>query len=356
MTPPAVDMASVRRVLIIKLSAMGDILHALPVSSALGEAYPHLEISWAVEEMFVPLLAGNPYVRHVIPLPKLRGSRLRSAAFRRDYFHRLRDIRSQRFDLSLDLQGLTKSALIASASGARIKLGYHWLREAARFVERPVPRRPESIHIVEQYLDVARFLGAEPKRVTFPLAIPPEEEAAVEAMLCEGGVAPGTPFVSVNPAAGHPLKQWGVENYAALMDAIHDRLGLPAALVTADRPVAAAVAAAAKRPFLDLSGRTNLKQLAEALRRSAAHICGDTGSAHLAAALERPVIALIGPTDPDRACPYGQRANVFTYREQCAARCNWHHCAYPKPRCLAAIQVEAVTARIAQLLDRSTQD
>src|SRR5947209_434416 len=119
MSLPRVDMASVRRILIIKLSAMGDILHALPVSAALGEAFPQIELTWAVEETFAPLLTGNPYLSHILPLPKLKFSRMRSSAYRWDYLRRLRDVRSRRFDLILDLQGLTKSAIVAVASGAR---------------------------------------------------------------------------------------------------------------------------------------------------------------------------------------------------------------------------------------------
>jgi heptosyltransferase-1 len=340
----------VRRVLIIKLSALGDILHALPVSAALGDAFPQWEISWAVEEPFAPLLTGNPYLTDVIGLPKVRSDRLRAAAFRRDYFARLGAIRNRRFDLTLDLQGLTKSAVIALATGAPCRLGYHWLREAARYVETPVPRRAESVHIVDQYLDVARFLGVEPDPVRFPFCIPEEEDRAVTAMLCREGLEPGTPFVAVNPASALAIKQWGTAHYAALLDAVQDGLALPSVLVTADQKVAAEVQAAARRPFVNLAGRTNLKQLAAALRRCAVHVCGDTGSGHLAAALGRPVVALIGPTDPDRACPYGQRANVISRREMCGAGCNWHHCEYAGPRCMAAISVADVMQKLASLL------
>jgi heptosyltransferase-1 len=343
-------MASVRRLLIIKLSAMGDVLHALPVSAALGQAFPQIELAWAVEEPFAPLLEGNPYLTEVFALPKLRPGKLRSPAYRRDYFGRLGAIRRRGFDLALDLQGLTKSALIAAASGAPTRLGYHWLREAARYIERPLPKRPESVHIVEQYLDTARFLGAQVEKAHFPLFIPESDAQAADALLCAEGIAPGAPFLSVNPAAGHPLKQWGIANYAALMDQAQARFGLPVALVTADRAVAEAVKAAARQPFADLSGRTSLKQLAAVLRRNAVHVCGDTGSGHLAAALERPVIALFGPTDPDRACPYGQRANALSFRAVCSPQCNWHHCVYSQPRCLAQITVETVLDRLAEAL------
>jgi heptosyltransferase-1 len=350
MTLPTIDMASIQRVLIIKMSALGDIIHALPVSAALGEAYPHLELTWAVEEMFVPLVSGNPYLAGVLALPKVRSRQLRSVAFHYDYLRRLRAVRNLRFDLALDLQGLTKSAVIAAASGAPIRLGYHFQREAASWLVRPVPRRPESEHVVEQYLDVARFLGAEPKTVRFPFYISEEDRAAVDAMLCAEGIGPGAPFIAVNPASALAIKQWGAQNYAALLDAAQERLGLPAVLVTADMTVAAKVRAAARHPYVDMAGRTSLKQLAAVLERCAVHVCGDTGSGHLAAALGRPVVSLIGPTDPNRACPYGQRAHVLSDRKPCATGCNSHHCEFAPPRCMAAIPVADVVSQIERLV------
>ena len=346
MALPAIDMGSVRRVLIIKMSALGDIVHALPVSAALGKAYPHLELTWAVEETLAPLLTGNPYLAHILTLPKVRSRHLRSAAFHRDYLRHLHGVRRKRFEVTLDLQGLTKSAVVAAASGARVRLGYHWLREAAAFLERPVPRRPESVHIVDQYLDVARFLGAEPDSVHFPFHIPEEDDDAVAAMLCAEGVDARAPFVAINPASAQVIKQWSAQNYGALADAVRRDLGLPVVLVTADRAVAAKVVAAAHTAPVNLAGRTTLKQLAAVLRRCAAHICGDTGSGHLAAAFGRPVISLIGPTDPDRVCPYGQRENVIINRELCDAGCDAHACRFGMPRCLAAIPVAEVIARI----------
>ncbi len=353
MIPPGVDMSAVRRVLIIKMSALGDVIHALPVSAALKEAFPHIEITWAVEEAFAPLVSGNPYLAHVLTIPKMRGRSLRSLRFHREYLRRLRDIRTRRFDLTLDLQGLTKSAVVAAASGAHRRLGYHWLREAAGWVERPVPRRPESVHVVDQYLDVARFLGAEPKRVWFPFHVPDEDEQAVDKMLCSVGISPGSRFVSINPASAVAIKQWGAEKYARLMDGLSENLDIPTVLVTADKAVAAEVSQLVRRPFGNLSGRTNLKQLASVLRRSAVHVCGDTGSGHLAAALERPVVALIGPTDPDRACPYGQRANVVQHHEACGAACTGRRCEYDQPNCQAAITVSETFERVRRILSVS---
>ena len=331
----------------MKLSATGDVIHALPVAAALKETYPHLAIDWAVEEPFVPLLAGNPCLENVIPLPKLRGSRLRSASFRRDYRKRLQALRENQYDISLDLQGLTKSAVVAVASGAKVRLGYHWLREAAQFLEKPVPRRPESVHIVEQYLDVARFLGASPAVVRFPFHIPDEEALLMNEMLAEAGIGPDARFVTLNPASAKSEKEWSAAHFAELADEIAARLGLPVALVTADNAAAQRVMNAAKSPVINLAGRTNLKQLAEVLRRSAVHVCGDTGSGHIAAALGAPVVSLFGPTDPARSCPYGQESLTVQHREVCAPNCCGHKCALPRPRCMDSITVAEVFDRVA---------
>ena len=236
---PGFDMGQIHRVLIIKLSAMGDILHALPVSAALGKSFPHLDISWACEELFQPLLSDNPFLSEIFTLPKLKVKSLKSASFRSDYSRRLREIRSRKFDLVIDLQGLTKSALIAYASGAKYKIGYHWIREVAPLIEMAVPKRPESIHIVDQYLDVARFLGADVSNVEFPFAISDAESEYASRILKSGGIDPEQAFVVINPAAGHPLKEWGADNYAALIDRLWTDFQLPCALVTADTGAAA---------------------------------------------------------------------------------------------------------------------
>lgn len=348
---PGLEMHQIQRVLITKLSAMGDILHALPVSAALGKAFPHLEISWACEEMFEPLLSGNPFLSNIITLPKLKIKSLKSSNYRSEYLRYLKDIRSRKFDLAIDLQGLTKSALISLASGAKYKIGYHWLREAAPFIEKAIPKRLESVHIVDQYLDVARFLGADVSHVEFPFTISEEDSEVAGKLLEAGGIDPEKAFVVINPAAGHPLKEWGAENYAELIDRLWTEYQLPTALVTADLQAAAAVERRTHVPFVNLAGKTSLKQLGAVLMKSVVQICGDTGSAHMSAALNRPVITLIGPTDPDRACPYNQRANVISGRSRCGKKCDWHHCEYAIPKCLSEIEVGDAVRKVNGILN-----
>src|SRR5579872_2141132 len=226
LVPP--DMNAVRRVLIVKLSAIGDMVHALPVSAALGDAFPHLELTWIVEPMSAPMVTGNPYLKEVIVLPaEWRINRFSARSVR--HFRLLReDLRARQFDMALDLQGLSKSALIAWASGARYRYGYDWIREIAPLVEHRIPRRPESLHVVEQLLDVARFLGAPVSQVRFPLHIPADDEARAVELLREVGIDADRPYLALNPTSGGGgYKDWGVDRFAALLNALEGEDALP---------------------------------------------------------------------------------------------------------------------------------
>jgi ADP-heptose:LPS heptosyltransferase len=265
--------------------------------------------------------------------------------------------------MTLDLQGLSKSALAARASGARWRFGYDWLREIAPLLETRVPRRPESVHIVDQFLDVARFLGAPVQEVKFPLHIPEEEEARALLLLSEAGIPPDQPFIAVNPTmGGGGHKGWGAGRFAAVLNRLAQEPGLPVVLVggKADREVAEAIQRGTTPSPASLVGQTSLKQLAAILRRAALHLCGDTGSAHIAAALGTRVVSLFGRSNPARLAPYGQADFALHHRERCALACRRFHetapvnskqkCLAPPPICLSAITEEEVAAAVRRAL------
>ncbi len=337
------DLRDVHRLLIIRLSSIGDVIHALPLAAALGEAYPHLEITWLVEEMSAEIVTGNPYLKEVLVIPRSRWKRgrWRSPQVWREYAAFLAGLRRRRFDVTLDLQGYAKSALLALATGAPYRLGWWRLRDGAGLVSKSLPRRPESVHRVDWFLDVARALHAEPEKVRFPLHVPEAARRRVADLLCAGGIGPGTPYAVLNPAVGDQTRRWGAARYAQLAAGLAATYRLPSILIGSgkDRAICAEVRTLALAatpvwsesglaPPLDLAGQTDLKELAAVLEACAVHVCGDTGSAHIAAALERPVIALYGPTDPAHAGPWGQQENVLAHRELCQADCWVRRCAY----------------------------
>src|SRR5258708_18276385 len=245
--PP--DMSKVRRVLIVKLSSIGDVVHALPVSAALGKAFPHVELSWVVEEMAAPIVRGNPYLHEVIEVPAVLRANRTSPYSLKEFQALRRNLASRKFDITLDLQGLSKSAIVAWASGAPYRYGYDWLREVAPVFERRVPRRPESVHVVDQFLDVARFLGADVDDVEFPLHIPEEETEFVTDLLDGQGIDYTQPFIVINPSSGGGgHKGWGAERFSALLTAM-DLAELPPIVLVGgkgDLEVGQAICSAAK--------------------------------------------------------------------------------------------------------------
>jgi heptosyltransferase-1 len=352
-------MRSVKRLLIVKLSSIGDVVHALPVSAALGEAFPHLEISWVVEQMSAPMVQGNPYLKEVIVLPpEWRKNRLSPSGM--SAFSRMRrELGARGFDVAIDLQGLSKSAIVAWASGARYRFGYDWLRELAPWLETRVPRRPDSVHVVDQFLDVARFLGAPVGEVKFPLHVPEESAESVRRMLTDVGIDASGPYIVVNPSSGGGgNKGWGAQRFAALLDSVCEDPGIPVVLVGSkgDLEVAGEIGKLARNAPASLVGRTDLKQLAALLRDCRVHLCGDTGSAHIAAALGTPVVSIFGRSNPARLAPYGQAELALHHREQCAQACRRFHdtapinskqkCLAPPPVCISAVTVGEVAATL----------
>lgn len=373
------DLGAVRRVLLIRLSSIGDVVHALPVSAALVEAFPHLELTWVVEEGAADVVVGNPYVREVLVVPRERWKRGRcSPRVWREYAGFLRDLRLRGFDVSVDLQGYAKTGLLAWASGARYRVGWGCLREIGRVVSRPIPPRAGSRHRVEWFLDVVRALGAEPREVRFPLYVPAEAVGRVEGLLCRASLLPGARFAVVNPATGDRMRRWGVVPYAGVIGLLARRLGMPSVLIGSARDVVlcrevAALACAGGWPAgvlrpVVLAGETSLKDLAALLRMCAVQVCGDTGSAHVGAAVGCPTVAVYGPSDPAHAGPWGQLGHVVCGREVCGAGCSLERqrCGFAVPaeacsgrvsvaRCLRVLTPEMVVRKVEEVLGGSVQ-
>jgi heptosyltransferase-1 len=271
----------VSRILVVRLGAMGDILHTLPAVAALKQNHPNAELAWLVEPQWLSLLEGNPYVDRIIEL------RRRSLGGLVESWRKLRRLS---WDFAVDFQGLLKSAIPAGFSGAGRVFGFHesQIREraAALFYSRKVIT--DSVHIVDRNLDLALATGrgAESAERQFPLpAGQPEGD------LPQGG------FVLASPLAGWKSKQWPMQHYQALAARLQSELGLPLVL---NGP-----------PSSDLLHRCGLPGLIHATRRALAVVGVDSGPLHLAAALGKPGVAIFGPTDPARNGPYGTSIRVL---------------------------------------------
>ena len=339
-----------KNILVVKLSAIGDVIHALPVSYAIKERFPEAHLTWVVEKPAYPILEGNPYIDDIILFEKAKFRSVGGFLHEIGPFHRR--LRARRYDASLDLQGLFKSAAIVWNAGARQRVGTANMREGAHLVSRPIRGAHAEGHIVERYLDVARALGCTVDEVRFPVAVSERDRAAAETLLLREGVQEQRTFVAFAIGANWPNKRWPAAHFAALADRLYRAHYVPVLVGGGrlDETLAQDIMAASGIPPVNLVGRTNLKQLAHIFTRAALVLGGDTGPVHLAAGLGTPTVMLMGPTDANRNGPYGQQENAIEVDRPC--RACWKRACPKGLDCLAAITPEMAVERMRPLLSR----
>jgi heptosyltransferase-1 len=334
------------RILLIKLSAFGDVIHALPTLEALRSLYPQAHIAWLVEEAFAPLLAGHPALDEVWAIPRLRFAGQPVCSQAAILARMVRRVRGRPFDMVIDLQGLLKSALWAALARSPRKIGYDRTREGSSLVltEKLSPYDPEA-HAVLRYLNVARYLGAP--------AMPPRFR--LEHMLADSGKIlgeiPRKPYVVLHPGARWATKLWPAAYWARLAGwlARDQEFQVVVTGSSADRDMVADIAAQTEAPLLNLAGRTSLAELAALLSKARVAVTTDTGPMHLAAALGTRVVALFGPTAPWRTGPFGEGHEVVHLDLPCSP-CFRRDC--PEPRCLTDLPVSAVQEAVEKILVR----
>jgi lipopolysaccharide heptosyltransferase I len=307
------------KVLVVRTSSIGDVVHVLPALAALRRA-GH-EVSWLVEPASKVLLESNPLVSRVVRVPAVKAYRVGEAVAA------LRALRAERCDVALDFQGLWKSAAWAWLSGARRVIGYgkRWRREAASRVllDERVELPAAAVHVIDKNLALLRAMGIEAIGLReFPLPPTPESASRVEAALATRGLQH---YAILNPGGGWASKLWPAERFGEVARGLRDR-GL-ASIVTwgpgedglADRVVAASGGAAVR------SFPTSLLDYVEIARRARVVVAADTGTLHLACAVGTPVVALFGPTDPARNGPFDP-ADVVVRRAPPCAPCHRRVC------------------------------
>lgn len=288
------------RILIVKLTAIGDVIHALPVACALRDAWPKAHLAWLVEGRAADLLRGHRALDEVIAVPR------RWYKSPREVWRLRRTLRARRFDLTLDLQGLTKSAVAAWLSGAEQRVGFagEMAREVSGwFNNRRVPI--SSAHVVDRYLETLEPLGITAPTVRFDVPRQARDILAVDRML--SNLRSHGPFAMINPGAGWPSKRWPPERFAAVARHLGQRHGLVSVVVWAggeERATAERIVAESSGQTV-LAPDTSLAELAELARRAVLFVGSDTGPLHLAAAVGTPCVGLFGPMPAERNGPYG---------------------------------------------------
>jgi lipopolysaccharide heptosyltransferase I len=309
------------RILVVRLSAMGDVIHGMPAIAALRRAKPDLKIGWLIEARWAALLCPRETERMAprsplkpladwVHLANFAGWRraLSSSETWREMNSYLHEVRGMGYELTLDLQGAIRSALASRATGARVRVGSSQPREApaTMFYTRAID--PTGAHVIEQALSIASAVAEQSlEYVDPPFPVDPAHEVWAEEFVAK---LDGKPFAILSPGAGWGAKCWPAESFGVVARALADR-GL--AVVVNHGPREEQLSAAVR----ESSGGTavplkcSVGELIALTRRAALFVGGDTGPMHLAAALRVPVVALFGPTRPERNSPFGTRSVVL---------------------------------------------
>ena len=297
------------RILLVRLSSIGDVVHGLPLLCALRDALPEAHLAWIVEDLAAVLLEGHSALDEIIRLPRrwFEDSWYRPAQFFATLRQLRRQFKSRSFDVAIDVQGLTRSALTAWMSGAAHRIGFDGVdgRQQSRWFNN-VLVEPRSTRVVERNLELLRPLGVAAGGVHFRLPDYPTETARMEHFLKETGLERGR-FVLVAPGSARAERLWPAERFAAVATKIGERYHIPSAVLWAgsrERRWA--------REICDGSGGhawvappTSLTELAVLARCASLFIGADTGPLHIAAAVGCSCVSLHGPTSAGRTGPYG---------------------------------------------------
>jgi heptosyltransferase-1 len=338
-------------ILIVKLSAIGDVIQTFPMVKALKRQYPGARIDWLVEEDASDILHGHPALDRVIISRRkswLRGLCQRGK-FRqtlREIGRFLREVRSRQYDMVIDNHGILKSGLLVMLARGRRKIGFRpsaGIAEEGNYLFTNERYRPLSIerHALDRYLDLVFQMGVPVDGANLEFSVPDESRARAEDLLRKNGFS-SRPLVVIHPMAKWETKQWPLDKFAGLISALVKKEA--SVVVTGSpqdvEPVTEILTRAGHcHKVLNLAGRTSLKELAGIFSLADLVVTPDTGPMHLAAAVKAPLIALFGPTAPWRTGPYGNHNRVIRKNLACSP-CFQKKC--DRPECMTSITVEEV--------------
>jgi lipopolysaccharide heptosyltransferase I len=377
--PSKLHSRSFERILLIKPSAVGDVIHTIPVLAKLRARYPTARIDWLLTPAIAELLRHHPALSGVVLFARQDYAHLwRSWPAVADLGRLLGAIRRTRYDLVIDLHGQFRSALLSLVSGAPVRIGFDRPRRETQKASRPLPRAAYThgwtgaregawlaythrillptldAHAVDRYLWLGPELGLPDGPPDFHFPVPLEADQRVSALLGHHGLA-GRSLAVLVPGTIWETKHWHVEGFAGVARHL-SATGKAVVLAGSAKEGARCQAVVAACPdAVDFSGQTTLSDLAALIRRAAVCVTNDSGSMHLAVALGRPVVSVFGPTDPLWIGPYGRPTTVVRADVPCAPcylralwRCPHGH------RCMNEVSAAQVIARVEETLSRSS--
>ena len=350
------------KILIVKMSAIGDVIHTLPALTALRRHYPNAQIDWLIEETAVEVVRGHSALDRLLiwqrkSTIKQFQSGNRSAVL--DEIMRLaKELRATRYDLVIDFHALLKSSLWVLLARAGRKTGFGRGMEHSEgsylFLNERVPAISMDIHALDRGLTLLKALGIPTEKVIYDFPILQEDEAQAHTLLEAAGMNPEDRLLAIHPMTLWPTKLWDNQRFGQVADRLIEN-GFRVAFTggAADVPVIDQICGGMRHCAIRLDGCTSLKTLAAVYRLACAVISTDTGPMHLAAAVGTPVVALFGPTAPWRTGPYGKEHTVLRVGLDCSP-CFRKHCLttrYEPMACMHRITVDQVVEAVIRKAD-----
>jgi len=312
-------------ILIIKLSAIGDVIHTLPAVWALRRSYPTTHITWLVEETAADIIKGHEAVDRILIS---RRKKWLKGFFNKGIFNNLTELvrfiqtlRDTNYDMVIDFQGLFKSGILVFCSRGVRKIGYDNTRELSYlFLNERIPPFDIDKHAILRYLNLVRLIGATTNDILFGISIRPFEREEAFKLLQRYGWRGMRPLIAIHPMAKWKTKLWPSERFSELSSAIQERFGGMVVFTGSkedSRKIKRMIPAKNNR-VIDMSGQTDLKRLAAIYELADCVVSTDSGPMHLAAAVGTPVVALFGPTAPWRTGPFGNHHQIVRAGIDCS--------------------------------------
>ena len=325
-------------VLIVRLGALGDVVHAIPAAAALRRAFPDARIDWLVEARH----------RAIVDLVTVidRAVVVESASWR-GWTRAVRELRTTRYDCAIDLQGLMKSAVLARASGAARVFGFsiwHLREKTARPFYSDV-HDAEGGHVISKNLRLLEAVGVQDREIAFPIADVPS--AALDAL--RGSIGASTAFALINPGAAWPNKRWQPERFGEVAAFLRETRGLTPVVLwgPGEEPLARAVIGASSGAAV-LAPPSSVADIVALARAASLMVSGDTGPLHLATAVGTPTVSLFGPTDPARNGPFSREDAAVSRYDACG--CQYDRRCHETVWCLGGVPVAEVCAAVQRRL------
>ena len=373
----ALRSAEFSRILLIKPSALGDVVHTLPVLVKLRARYPRARIDWLITPENAEVVRYHPALSNVVLFARRdfskRGRRWRAFV---SFFDLLKQIRSAKYELIIDMHGQVRSAFFALISGARVRIGFDrpvkrgltvsaehdlknipshgwrgaregsWIAYTHRI---PIPTL--DVHAIDRYLWVAPLLGLDDNPPDLTIHLSPQATNKVNRLLEEHGVPASKPLVVLVPGTIWETKHWTIEGFAGVArQFLQDGFAVALAGTTRDQQRCRQIAAAAPGTC-DLSGKTTPADLAALIRRAEVAVTNDSGSMHVAAALGKPMVSVFGPTNPVHIGPYERPESVVRVDLPCSP-CNYRRlsqCPFDHA-CMKQVTSAMVVERVRKIL------